>query len=245
MNTDKKSKSWTILVIGDQQQLGSYEVKKSALRVAVISIIGVILIIAGYLWFQNSAHLRLQDDLRKKLEAGKQSIETVKLENDAMAEKLKELENALATAFKEATVEKGEAPVTSTDDFNRMSVENFEINRDKSSNSLRFKFLLRNTISYNNPISGYVFIVLKPQYLDVSTWHCYPNTVLADGKPQNINSGESFTVARFKTIRGMFTTPPKPEEQYFISIWVFSNSGELMMIKDFYIRDDEGKMNES
>jgi hypothetical protein len=69
--------------------------------------------------------------------------------------------------------------------------------------------------------------------------------VLADGKPQNINSGESFTVARFKTIRGMFTTPPKPEEQYFISIWVFSNSGELMMIKDFYIRDDEGKMNES
>lgn len=245
MNTDKKHQSWTIMVIGDQKQLGSYEVKRKTVTIAVIGIIGMILIIAGYIWFQNSSHLRLQKNLQEKLTASEQSIETVKQENEVMSQKLKEFEDALASASKKPAVEESEAPITSTDHFNKMSVENFEINLDKPSNSLRFKFLLRNLISYNNPVSGHVFVILKPQYLDASTWHCYPNTMLTNGKPQNVNSGESFTVARFKTIRGVFTAPPQQTGQYFVSIWVFSDNDELMMIKDFYIRNDQGKNNES
>ncbi len=233
------------MVIGDQKRLGSYEVKRSTVTAAVIGIIGMILIIAAYILFQNSIHLRIQKDLREKLAASEQSIETAKQKNEDTTKKLKEFEDVLATTFKESAVEEGESPVTSTDHFNKMSMENFEINLDKPSNSLRFKFLLRNNISYNNPVSGHVFVILKPHYLDASTWHSYPTTVLANGIPQNIKSGESFTVARFKTIRGVFTTLPQQTEHYFISIWVFSDNGELIMIKDFYIRNDQRKNSES
>lgn len=233
------------MIIGDHNRLGSYEVKKSALTAAVIGIIGIIVITAAYILFQNSTHMKTQNALREKLAASKQSVETIKKENEDITTKLKEYKDVLATTLQKSTPEEEKSPITSTDHFNKMSADNFEINLDKQSNSFRFKFLLRNNFSYNTPVSGHVFVILKPHYLDASTWICYPNTILTNGQPQNVTSGESFTIARFKTIRGSFSALSQQMEQYFISIWVFSDNGELMMIKDIYIRNDQGKNNES
>jgi cell division protein FtsL len=238
MNDDKKSKRWTILVIGDHKQLGTYEIRKSTFTAAVTAVIGIILVAAGFIWFLSTSDLRLQNDLQERLAASVESVDAVKQENADLSKRIKEMEEALAATFKEATGDKGESPVTSPDHFNKMAVENFEINLDKPSNSLHFKFLLRNTASYNNPISGHIFVILKPEYLDVSTWSCYPKTDLAEGKPHNSASGESFTIARFKTIRGSFTTVPQRMQQFFISVWVFSDDGKLIMTKDFFIRKE-------
>jgi hypothetical protein len=236
MKDDKKTHKWTLVVLGDHGQFGTYEIRKSTVAAAAVAIVIVMLVTMGYLWLQRTSDRRLENDLREKLAASEQLIAAATGKNAELSRKIAEMEDALAAAFKEEKHTEDGAPVTSPDQFNKMAVEHFEIAMDEPSGPLRFKFLLRNTKSYNNPVSGHVFVILRPEYLNVSTWSSYPNTELAEGRPHDTAGGESFTIARFKTIRGSFKTIPQRMEQFFISVWVFSDDGILIMTKDFFIR---------
>lgn len=236
MKTEKNKKSWTIIIIGDKSQLGSFEITKIFLVSLIVIVASIAVLTPALYWFHNKSQITAQKDLADKINETQNLLTRALQTNEELSKKNDDLEEALSSTFQHTTTTKSESPVGPLDYFNYMTVENLQMSVDGTIDMLPFTFLLRNKKTDNVPISGFVFVILKPDYLDSTSWKGHPQRILKEGILQDFTKGERFTIARFKTIRGKFTNISKWDGPAFVSIWVFSGDGKLMLIKEFYVK---------
>lgn len=236
MKTEKNKKCWTIIIIGDKSQLGSFEITKTFLVSLVVIVAALAVLTPSLYWFHNRSHITVQRDLAAKITETQSLLTRALQANAELSKKNDEIEEALSSTLQPTTTTKSESPVGPLNYFNHMTVENLQMNIDNTTDMLHLTFLLRNKKTDNAPISGYIFVMLKPGYLDSTSWKGYPQRILKEGILQDFTKGERFTIARFKTIRGKFRNISKQGGPAFLSIWVFSVDGKLILIKDFYIK---------
>lgn len=236
MKTEKNKKSWTIIIIGDKSQLGSFEITKKFLVSLVVIVAALAVLTPALYWFHNRSHITVQKDLADKITETQNLLTRALQTNAELSKKNEDLEEALSSTFQHTTTTKSESPVGPLDYFNHLTVESLQMSIDSTTDMLHFTFLLRNKKTDNVPISGYVFFILKPDYLDSTSWKGHPQRILKEGILQDFTKGERFTIARFKTIRGKVRNISKQGGPAFLSIWVFSVDGKLILIKDFYIK---------
>ncbi|MBN2516045.1 MAG: hypothetical protein JXC33_08430 [Deltaproteobacteria bacterium] len=236
MKIEKNKKSWSIFIIGDKRQHSSFEITKKFLVSFVVMVGALTVLIPALFWFHNRSLITVQKELVDKI-TETQNLLTCSLQTNAeLSRKNEELEEALSSTFKNTSIAKSESPVGPIDDFNHMTVENLQMSIDKATDMLYCTFLLRSNKRDNVPISGYIFVILKPDYLNSMSWKGYPQRILKEGILQDFTKGERFTIARFKTIRSKLRNISEQSGSAFISILVFSGDGKLILIKDFYIK---------
>ena len=235
MKTEKNKKSWTIIIIGDKRQIGSFEITKKLLISIVATVAALAVLTPTFFWFHNRSHITVQKELSDKITETQKLLTQALNTNAELSKKNKEIEEALSSAFQHTTITKSPSPIGPLDNFNHMTIENLRVDVDSTTDMMHFTFLLRNKKTDNISISGYVFVILKPDYLDSKTWKGHPQRILEEGLLQDFTKGERFSIARFKTIQGKFRNISEQSGPAFVSIWVFSSEGNLILIKDFYV----------
>ena len=174
MKNGNTPKSWTVIVISNKNQIGSFEVTKAFIITLLVILLGFIIIITTAYWLHNRSQTFIQKELAEKLTEVENSLNIANQKNA-------DLEDTLTSVFQKAPSPKDESPITTTDKLNKIAIENFQTHLDDKKNTLHFKFLLRNKKTDNVHISGYIFVILKPDYLDSSSWYSYPKATLNDG----------------------------------------------------------------
>jgi len=116
-------------------------------------------------------------------------------------------------------------------------VERLEIWKQEGHKAIKFQFSLKNVGAAGKKIKGYTFVVLKPEEGSQELSRGSPWTPLKDGKPTIYKRGQFFSIARFKYVRG--TVPQIQDVARFktATIFVFTESGDLLTEKVFDVND--------
>lgn len=92
--------------------------------------------------------------------------------------------------------------------------------------------LINNRVNFQ-PVSGYAFVILKPDEIDPGKWCTVPSTDLVMGKPPLIQRGYHFSVARYKTLKLESQADADLKEFVNASVVVYAETGELLIEKNF------------
>jgi hypothetical protein len=117
-----------------------------------------------------------------------------------------------------------------------VSSEKFSLVYNGREKVLRTSFIVRNKLRGAKSVSGYAFVVLKPNATDRTGWAILPAVKTADnGYPARVERGHFFDIARYRTLK--FTKPQvTPEERYSqATVWVFDTKGTIIYEQDYPI----------
>ncbi len=111
-----------------------------------------------------------------------------------------------------------------------VAIENFRVY--KSGNSIRVIFNLMNDDDASGRLTGRVITVFKPEGRDVDAYAPSPTVNLTGGRPASGDGGQFFSIARFKEMEFRLRTQ---NADWFkrAAVFVFLNSGELVLERDF------------
>ena len=114
-----------------------------------------------------------------------------------------------------------------------IDIEGFAIDREKAANKIRFKLVNKTMEQYK--ISGRLAIIATNRTDKEVRYTSYPPMILEQGTPKDFKKGEWFSIRRFKIVNG------KVEEKLVnhVVVMVYSNTGELLLQKEFPIQNDE------
>lgn len=101
---------------------------------------------------------------------------------------------------------------------------------------LRVKFKMASIASQGEINQGHVFVVFKPrQSSKAEDWLCVPSSPLSAGVPLEPSAGEAFEFSgsKIQYLKGFFEGNPKQFD--IATIYIFSNSNELVLRKEFEI----------
>ncbi|MDM8515458.1 hypothetical protein QUF76_04605 [Desulfobacterales bacterium HSG16] len=123
--------------------------------------------------------------------------------------------------------------------FKRISasvdIRNFDASYRKKNRLLKLKFKVRNTKPRSGRISGHVIMVLKTGSKNRKQWKVLPRVKLVKGLPSGKQKGVSFNISKFKPLNFDVKRIRKPNFFKKATIYIFANSGELMLEKTFPI----------
>jgi len=117
-----------------------------------------------------------------------------------------------------------------------VAIENFKLSVKSGNNSLRVRFKLKNTSPYSQHVSGHAIVVLKGEEIQQNQWVSLPGISLIDGKPTGRQQGNAFGISNFKIMRFTASKPNSPEKFQTASVYVFAQSGELLLEQDFPVK---------
>ncbi|HYA15746.1 MAG TPA: hypothetical protein VEF33_15530 [Syntrophales bacterium] len=210
MSTSKKLNKITIIVIQDERRLCSFKLSTSFLTICLVILIGLIIVSFTAVLFHNRLGSLNKEELTARVET--QPKPAVAKNTESVADSAKV--NAIAQIYS-------------------LSIENFEARFNLTKQSFRYSFLLKNKNSKNTTASGYIFVILKSEGLELENWLVNPQTVLLNGVPQNFKDGDPFSIIKHKVINKNITT------QYTYNtceIFVFSNEGDLVLRETFNLK---------
>jgi hypothetical protein len=118
-----------------------------------------------------------------------------------------------------------------------LEVENLEIWKQAGQHSVRFQFSLKNVNATGKKMKGYTFVVLKPGEGSSEPPRGSPWTPLQDGQPSIFKRGQFFSIARFKYVRGKIPEIQDVERFKTATIFVYTESGNLLIEKVFDVAD--------
>lgn len=124
--------------------------------------------------------------------------ETQIVDDEVEAKTAAEIKNA-----KESSVVDKELKQQPVIEKMNVSVERLSITKTEKSKMTSIKFLIRN-LSKLKRISGYVFVVLKPDAKTQKGWRTLPPVLLRDGEPSVPGRGRYFSINHFKTMNFKF-----------------------------------------
>lgn len=110
-----------------------------------------------------------------------------------------------------------------------VDIEDLEAERKSSVISLRFKLL--NTLNNDEPVGGYIFVMVSLKESENMERWVYPNCSLEDGLPDNYKKGVRFFIRRFTVIEGDYKIGKETEKALTLDILVYSKDGEVMLKK--------------
>jgi hypothetical protein len=114
-----------------------------------------------------------------------------------------------------------------------VAIENFKLSVKSVNNSLRVRFKLKNTSPNSQHVSGHAIVVLKGEEIQQNQWVSLPGISLIEGKPTGRQQGNAFGISNFKIMRFTASKPPSPEKFQIASVYVFAQTGELLLEQDF------------
>ncbi|MBU0994719.1 MAG: hypothetical protein KJ737_19670 [Proteobacteria bacterium] len=117
----------------------------------------------------------------------------------------------------------------------KAEIEEFSVARKAYNNSLRIRFIIKNSSSNVQPISGNIFVILKPDDLNEAEWLSVPTVHLMAGKPTESKRGQFFSIRRFKTVRFIVTEQADYDKFKKATVFVYASSGDLILEKDFVL----------
>lgn len=209
MYVDKRKKKFTIIIIQDERRLCSFNLPANFLTICLVTVIGLCII--------SFAAVLLHD----RMGGFKEEL----IANIGTQTKPLDTGKSLISADA-ATV------VTVTQSYN-LSIENFEANFDLSRKLFRYSLLLKNNISKNAPVAGYIFLILKSDGFGAERWLADPQTNLSNGVPQNFRDGDPFSITRHKAIAKDISIQHVYDSA---SIFVFSEDGKLVLREIFNLK---------
>ncbi|MBN1627101.1 MAG: hypothetical protein JW944_11305 [Deltaproteobacteria bacterium] len=107
----------------------------------------------------------------------------------------------------------------------------------KSDPGIVIDFRLTNTSSGTDAVEGYLHIIVSDQYNNYpSIWNS-PSREITDGIPSQYRSGERFIIQRFKQYHREFTSESSFGVPARITIIAYDPSGNLILRKEFEVRD--------
>ncbi len=238
MAARKKNRDWTLILIADSGPTASFRIRRSLFRILVILLIGMFAVGGAMLYFHDLEREMAREQLERRLESTNRSLAFHRDLTRDLTEKIRELEETMQLMLQNSDEEENEESSAVLPEWSGegISVDNFEVKREAVDTTIRFRFVLRNTDPSDEMKSGFVFVVYRPHYLDSNTWQTFPSASLFAGMPRNIEEGDPFNIARFKTVRGHFTDA-NMRGSYCISIWIFSSKGDLLFFKDYFIEE--------
>ncbi len=152
---------------------------------------------------------------KKSLEESKQHIALL---DDYITEKKDQSPRPLST------VDHTESSLTKLVDIDELKVE-----RNKS--TIKVDFRIINKQVNEEPIGGYIFVLVSIKDSDKSEVWVYPNSPLKDGIPINYRSGQRFFIQRFKSISSQYTLNKSINRPLIFKIFVYDRNGTLILKK--------------
>jgi hypothetical protein len=116
-----------------------------------------------------------------------------------------------------------------------VDIDGFTVHKNGSEMDVLFKVI--NLRQDEAAISGYVHVIAIDPKSDPPKFWPYPKTTLQNGIPVNYNQGESFTINRFRTIKGRYVFKSKAEAPSLIKVLVYDEDGNLFLQKEFEVKD--------
>ena len=175
----------------------------------------------------------------KALEQHNSEIEEASVQEDVDTERdveedVGDVEEDTPEILQPAETDDGETAETPYD----VSMEDFEVTRVKYNNSLRIRFIIKNNSDVAQPVSGNIFMILKPDDLQEREWLPVPTVPLTSGMPTESKRGQYFSIRRYKTVRFIVTDQPDYTKYKKATIIVYSSEGALICEKDFLLNID-------
>jgi hypothetical protein len=115
-------------------------------------------------------------------------------------------------------------------------IDNFKVSAKSGGSSFRVQFKLKNTSPGSQHISGHAVVVLKGEEIQQSQWMSLPEITLVEGKPTGSQQGNAFGISNFRIMKFRANKPHSPEKFHTASVYVFSQTGELLIEQDFPLK---------
>ncbi len=262
---NKRLKRWTVIVIGDNRQLGSFDITESIIIIFLLAVFSLASVtFAAYLLHDKKQAL-VREEISRELENTQDLLTAANQNNSELAATITAFEERMTTTVKPAIkvvkktpppppLPKKEEPIiTVVEGVEEAGVVEAEVVakppppevstvdisnfniRRRSSDSISYSFRIKNADTDNAPVSGYTFAILRSDSTEQSSWISNPKTTLVNGMPQYFKTGEYFSINRYKTTRGRFEHISGKKGFNIITILVFSNSGKLILKRDHKI----------
>jgi hypothetical protein len=114
-----------------------------------------------------------------------------------------------------------------------VAIEKFQLSVKSGNNSLRVQFKLKNTSSDSQHVAGHAIVVLKGGDIQQAQWVSLPGLSLVAGKPTGRQQGNAFGISNYKIMRFTASKPHSPEKFQTASVYIFTQTGELLLEQDF------------
>lgn len=247
-------KSWTLLLVGAMGNIISFRVTRP---LVVTLIVGLVTILAFVVFATFSYHAMRTENRELKRDLDKVRAELVaanKAKELALVRLMLLNESPLDRNTPVQISQVGKPPVLPSQDTKDVVskvvkpipgpppvqtaempaspeivlIEKLEIRQEGESDSVRFKFSLKNIDPQGRRIKGYTFVVLKPEKGSQEPLMVSPWTSLKNGRPTLFRRGQYFSIARFKFVSGTFRGVKTIEPFKTATVYVYSETGDLM-----------------
>ena len=246
MRNDKKAKkSWFVIIIGDKERHGPFEITQRALILSIICLITVFAIMtAGSSWLYSRSYIATNNRLVEELATARQSIELISREKESFSEEIKKLKAEIEVprekrknlasdeGKKELTVVAATKRDAAVETKPFVSLEEVQIIYDAGNKTLKVRFIIKSQRTDEDYISGYLFIILNPAPGSSTLHKSSPVAELAGGLPKSYKKGEFFSIARFKHIEGIFPSISDRSKYTSASVLVYAGDGTLRLKKE-------------
>ena len=121
----------------------------------------------------------------------------------------------------------------------KVSIEEFNVSHEGASDTYRVKFVIRNTGSDSNKVSGSTAVILKQLNTQPDEWLTLPTLKLSEGLPTGDKKGQYFSIVNFKPVGFRVKSTIEPQLFNSATVFVFDNNGNLLLEKNFSINIQE------
>ena len=219
----KKEENWSILFIGDY---GKTFVIKQFKMFVVLSLFLFIssILTSGLFIYLYKAEANKYTDIKNGIKNLEKKMDTLKEEKEILLTQLVIAED------KNNPDQQNLLPINKL-----IIIDDLKIFTDTTSETLNLKFKIKNISQALEPVSGYLFVIIKKDKKDKNTWATIPDTKLVNNKPASYNKGRKFIINCLKEAEFITNIKELPKNFKEVSIFAYGKKGRLIFAKNFSI----------
>ena len=260
----KRAGSWSVLLLEDHGQMVLLgKLKRLVIPLALVLIIATV----SFVWLLIVFKSTREDNrnLSNALDISRQKIISLRDEKDLLMVRLVVAESKIKNSAADILTDKSpsvEAGANSGDVGKRGSlphekkveektafiqpeklqktvIKDFIVLFEPDTSALKVQFKIIKTFQSSQPLSGYVFAILKQNKANQNSWLIFPSVPLVSGKPAMFKKGRYFSILRFKTIKFRLQNETNPKRFKNATVFVFAKTGKLLLEKSFPVEITE------
>ena len=260
----KRVGSWSILFLGDHGQIISLgRLKRLVIPLALVLVIATV----SFAWLLIVFKSTREDNknLSDALDLSRQKVMSLRSEKELLMVRLVMAESRIKNSAADISPDTDPSVETGADSkaidktaslpdekqveektafarpekFQKTAVEDFIVLFEPDTSALKVQFKIIKTSQSSQPLSGYVFAILKQNKANQNSWLIFPSVPLVSGKPAMFKKGQYFSILRFKTIKFRLQNETNPKRFKNATVFVFAKTGELLLEKSFPIKIKE------
>lgn len=260
----KRAGSWSVLLLEDHGQMVLLgKLKRLVIPLALVLIIATV----SFAWLLIVFKSTREDNrnLSNALDISRQKIISLRDEKDMLMVRLVVAESKIKNSAADILTDKSpsvEAGANSGDvdkrgslphekkveektafiqpeKLQKTAIKDFIVLFEPDTSALKVQFKIIKTSQSSQPLSGYVFAILKQNKANQNSWLIFPSVPLVSGKPAMFKKGQYFSILRFKTIKFRLQNETNPKRFKNATVFVFAKTGKLLLEKNFPIEITE------